>query len=113
MLVLGDINTHANHDDTSGMCLFDTGFTGRFTLVILFDGKKKFLEQLETFSINRVALFPEIECVAEYLKNKYINMSDKMWVLRKPISTPTFYRYRDNFLQLIRLCLISVMLVSS
>ena len=49
------------------------GFTGRFTLVILFDGKKKFLEQLETFSINRAALFPEIECVAEYLKNKYIN----------------------------------------
>ena len=113
MRVLGDINTHANHDDTSGMCLFDTGFTGRFTLVIVFDGKKKFLEQLETFSINRAALFPEIECVAEYLKKQVHKLSDKMWALRKPISTPTFYRYRDNFLQLIRLCLISVMLVSS
>ena len=40
-------------------------------IVILIDGKKKFLEQLETFSINRAALFPEIECVAEYLKSKY------------------------------------------
>ena len=28
-------------------------------------------QQLETFSINRAALFPEIECVAEYLRNKY------------------------------------------
>ena len=42
-------------------------------IVILIDGKKKFLEQLETFSINRAALFPEIECVAEYLKGKYTN----------------------------------------
>ena len=41
--------------------------------VILFNEKKKLLEQLETFSINRATLFPEIECVAEYLKNKYIN----------------------------------------
>lgn len=40
-------------------------------IVVLIDGKKKFLEQLETFSINHAALFPEIECVAEYLKNKY------------------------------------------
>ena len=40
-------------------------------IVVLIDGKKKFLEQLETFSINRAALFPEIECVAEYLKSKY------------------------------------------
>lgn len=40
-------------------------------VVVLIDGKKKFLEQLETFSINHAALFPEIECVAEYLKSKY------------------------------------------
>lgn len=40
-------------------------------VVLLIEGKKKFLEQLETFSVNRAALFPEIECVAEYLKNKY------------------------------------------
>ena len=40
-------------------------------IVVLIDGKKKFLDQLETFSINHAALFPEIECVAEYLKNKY------------------------------------------
>lgn len=40
-------------------------------IIVLIDQKKKILEQLETFSINRATLFPEIECVAEYLKNKY------------------------------------------
>lgn len=40
-------------------------------IVVLLDNKKRFLEQLETFSINRASLFPEIECVAEYLKGKY------------------------------------------
>lgn len=41
-------------------------------VVLLINDKKKILEQLEAFSINRAALFPEIECVSEYLKNKYI-----------------------------------------
>lgn len=41
-------------------------------IVILIDKKKKILEQLEAFSINRASLFPEIECVSEYLKNKYL-----------------------------------------
>ena len=40
-------------------------------VVVLLDKKKQILEQLETFSINRATLFPEVECVAEYLKNKY------------------------------------------
>ena len=40
-------------------------------VVVLLDKKKRILDQLETFSINRAALFPEIECVAEYLKSKY------------------------------------------
>ncbi len=40
-------------------------------VIILINKKKKILEQLETFSINRATLFPEIECVSEYLKNKY------------------------------------------
>ena len=39
-------------------------------VVILVDQKKKILEELKTYSINRASLFPEIECVAEYLKNK-------------------------------------------
>ena len=39
-------------------------------IVVLIDGKKKFLEQLDTFSINHAALFPEIECVAEYLSKR-------------------------------------------
>ena len=42
-------------------------------IVVLIDKKKKVLEQLETFSINRASLFPEIECVAEYLKRKHTN----------------------------------------
>lgn len=40
-------------------------------VVILIDKKKKILEELETFSINRATLFPEIESVSEYLKRKY------------------------------------------
>ena len=40
-------------------------------VVVLLDKKQRILEQLETFSINHAALFPEVECVAEYLKNKY------------------------------------------
>ena len=41
-------------------------------IVALIDKKKKILEQLENFSINRASLFPEIECVSEYLRNKYL-----------------------------------------
>lgn len=41
-------------------------------IVVLLDKKKKILEQLEAFSINHASLFPEIECVSEYLKNKYL-----------------------------------------
>ena len=41
-------------------------------VVVLIDKKKKILEQLEVFSINRASLFPEIECVSEYLKSKYL-----------------------------------------
>lgn len=40
-------------------------------VVVLIKDKGKILKQLETFSINRASLFPEIECVAEYFKNKY------------------------------------------
>lgn len=41
-------------------------------VVVLIDNKKDILNQLETFSINRASLFPEIECVSEYLANKYM-----------------------------------------
>lgn len=41
-------------------------------VIVLLDKKKKILEQLESFSINRASLFPEIECVSEYLKNQYM-----------------------------------------
>ncbi len=40
-------------------------------VVVLISEKKSILDQLETFSINRATLFPEIECVSEYLKIKY------------------------------------------
>ena len=41
------------------------------TLILLVSNKKKILEQLSTFSITRATLFPEIECVADYIKNIY------------------------------------------
>ena len=54
------------------------GFLERFRyrqhgekVVVLLNRKKRILEQLETFSINRATLFPEIESVSEYLKNKF------------------------------------------
>ena len=40
-------------------------------IIVLLEKKNRILEQLENFSINRASLFPEIECVAEYLKAKY------------------------------------------
>ena len=40
-------------------------------VIVLVSNKKKILEQLSTFSINRATLFPEIECVADYIKNIY------------------------------------------
>lgn len=35
------------------------------------EGKKQIMEQLDRFSINKATLFPEIEDVAEYIKNRY------------------------------------------
>jgi len=40
-------------------------------VVVLIDKKKKILEELESYSINKATLFPEIESVSEYLKRKY------------------------------------------
>ena len=40
-------------------------------VILLVDKKEKMLEQLDRFSINHATLFPEIECVSEYIKNKY------------------------------------------
>lgn len=40
-------------------------------VIIFLEKKARIFEQLETFSINRASLFPEIECVAEYLKTKF------------------------------------------
>ncbi len=40
-------------------------------IVVLVNKKKEILEELKTYSINRASLFPEIECVAEYLKGLY------------------------------------------
>ena len=40
-------------------------------VVILLSNKKKILKELDLFSINRAELFPEIDCVAEYLRDKY------------------------------------------
>lgn len=40
-------------------------------VVVLINNKKQILDELERCSINRSTLFPEIECVAQYLKDKY------------------------------------------
>lgn len=40
-------------------------------VVLLINNKEQILESLDNLSINKVALFPEIECVTEYIKNKY------------------------------------------
>ena len=40
-------------------------------MVILLRKKQQILDELERYSINRATLFPEIECVAEYLRAKY------------------------------------------
>lgn len=40
-------------------------------IIVLIPNKKRLLKQLETFSINHASLFPEIECVSEYIKEKY------------------------------------------
>lgn len=40
-------------------------------VILLISNKKKILEQLEQYSINRASLFPEIECVSDYIKQKY------------------------------------------
>ncbi len=42
------------------------------TVVMILSNKKNMLEDLEKLSITKASLFPEIECVAEYLKEKYI-----------------------------------------
>lgn len=44
-------------------------------VVLLISNKKVIMEQLETFSINYASLFPEIDCVANYIKRKYQNKS--------------------------------------
>lgn len=41
-------------------------------IVALVTEKKRILRQLEAFSINRAALFPEIDFVSEYIRNKYL-----------------------------------------
>ncbi len=40
-------------------------------VVLLINNKEQILESLDNLSINKAALFPEIECVTEYIKNKY------------------------------------------
>lgn len=44
---------------------------GGKSVVILVDNKEKILEQLNTIGICYASLFPEIECVAESIKNKF------------------------------------------
>ena len=40
-------------------------------VIVLVSKKNKILKELDRYSINRASLFPEIECVSEYIKKKY------------------------------------------
>ena len=40
-------------------------------IVILIKNKEKILKELDSCSINRATLFPEIDCVSDYIKKKY------------------------------------------
>lgn len=40
-------------------------------IILLISNKKKIKKDLENLSINRASLFPEIDCVADYIKKKY------------------------------------------
>lgn len=57
-------------EDNSSLNQFRFKEKGK-TVVLLVDKKERMLKQLDTFSINRATLFPEIECVSEYIKNKF------------------------------------------
>lgn len=41
------------------------------TVIFLIDKKEEILKQLADFSINHATLFPEIECVSEFIKDKF------------------------------------------
>lgn len=41
-------------------------------VVLLIDNKEQILKTLDNLSINKATLFPEIECVTEYIKSKYL-----------------------------------------
>ena len=41
-------------------------------IIVLINNKQEILKQLDVFKINHATIFPEIECVAEYIRNKYI-----------------------------------------
>ena len=41
-------------------------------MIVLVNNKQEILKQLDVFKINRATIFPEIECVAEYIRGKYI-----------------------------------------
>ena len=41
-------------------------------VVFLVKNKQKILNELDLLSINKSTLFPEIDSVSEYIKNKYI-----------------------------------------
>ncbi|MBD5549943.1 MAG: FRG domain-containing protein [Lachnospiraceae bacterium] len=45
-------------------------------VVLLVKNKEKILKELDVLSVNRASLFPEIDDVAEYIKEKYQNKKD-------------------------------------
>lgn len=59
-----------NAEDESSLGKFRYCEQGK-RIILLINNKSKIQQQLDNFSVNNASLFPEIENVAEYLKNKY------------------------------------------
>lgn len=59
-----------NNDDLLSNHRYKNKITNK-KIVLLIDNKQEIMNQLNTLSINRATLFPEIECVAEFIKDKY------------------------------------------
>ena len=67
--ILCGLTKKYGESDTLDSLRFIDGDSKRLVLVI--SDKEKILRELDTLSINRATLFPEIDDVAEYLKEKY------------------------------------------
>lgn len=67
-IICGLMSEHSDSNILDGLRCCDAD---NKRLILLVKNKEKILKELDTLSINRATLFPEIDYVAEYLKEKY------------------------------------------